>query len=344
MSTPTTTNEEPRTSGEIKEDIQETRGQMDNTLDRLNQRLSPRSLLNNVFDWFEASPGSSTSGAKKTGGDILDFVRDHPLPTLLTGAGIIWMIVEAKSSDEPEIPNYGAVEPGSVRTSRSLYRGYGGETYPSTTERGNSEPGAMDKLKEKAGAAGDALSDAGDAAKSQVTDAAEAIKGQARKTGRSLKRGKRQVISGLGEAEDRFKEAVEDYPLAVGTGFLGLGLLAGLLLPRTQMEDDFMGEESDQLVEAAKDKGGDLVERGKAVAERTADKAMKEAKNQGLTPGEQASDKSKNVGAKLSSVVAAAKEEAQQASKDEGLTKEGLQEEAKSAGRDVKQAATEKMK
>ncbi|MGI8955632.1 MAG: hypothetical protein ACR2II_01805 [Chthoniobacterales bacterium] len=343
MSTPTTTNEEPRTSGEIKEDIQERRGQMDNTLDRLNQRLSPRSLLNNVFDWFEASPGSSTSGAKKTGGDILDFVRDHPLPTLLTGAGILWMIVEAKSSDEPETTDYEALYPVPTRASRPRYRENGGDTYPGAAETTDSGPGAMDKLKEKAGAAGSALSEAGDAAKSTVTDAAETVKGQAMAAGRSLKRGKRQVISGLGEAEDRFKDAVQDYPLAVGTGFLGLGLLTGLLLPRTQMEDDFMGEESDQLIEAAKDKGGDLVERGKAVAERTADKAMKEAKNQGLTHGEQASDKTKNLGDKLSSVVTAAKEEAQQVSKDVGLTKEGLQEEAKSAGRDIKKAATEKM-
>lgn len=344
MSTPTTTNEEPRTSGEIKEDIQERRGQMDNTLDRLNQRLSPRSLLNNVFDWFEASPGSSTSGAKKTGGEILDFVRDHPLPTLLTGAGILWMIVEAKSSDEPETPDYEALYPGSSRPTRPPYRGNGGETYTGAAETKDSEPGTMDKLKDKAGAAGAALSDAGDAAKSKVTDAAETVKGQARAAGRSLNRGKRQVISGLGEAEDRFKEAVQDYPLAVGTGFLGLGLLAGLLLPRTQMEDDFMGEESDHVMEAAKDKGEDLVERGKAVAERTADKAMKEAKDQGLTPGEQASAKTKNLGDKLGSVMTAAKEEAEQASKDEGLTKDGLQEEAKSAGRDVKQAAEEKMK
>ncbi|MEO7723690.1 MAG: DUF3618 domain-containing protein [Chthoniobacterales bacterium] len=343
MTTPTTTNEEPRTSGEIKEDIQERRGQMDDTLDRLNQRLSPRALLNNVFDWFEASPGSSTSGAKKTGGDILDFVRDHPLPTLLTGAGILWMIVEANRSDEPETADYQALYPGSSRMSRPHYREDGGETY-GAIEKENSEPGAMDKLKEKAGAAGAALSDAGDAAKSKVTDATETVKGQARAAGRSLKRGKRQVISGLGEAEDRFKEAVEDYPLAVGTGFLGLGLLAGLLLPRTQTEDDLMGEESDQLIEAAKDKGEDLVERGKAVAERTADKAMKEAKNQGLAPGEQAADKTKNLGDKLGSVVAAAKREAEQASKDEGLTKEALQEEARSAGRDVKEAAKEKVK
>jgi hypothetical protein len=45
-----------------------------------------------------------------------------------------------------------------------------------------------------------------------------------------------------------------------------------------------MGEKSDQLLNASKEKGQELLERDKAVAERAAETAMGEARQQGLTP------------------------------------------------------------
>ncbi len=54
----------------------------------------------------------------------------------------------------------------------------------------------------------------------------------------------------------------------VGIGFAALGALIGVLLPRTRQEDELLGEQSDQLVKATKEKGEELLERGKAVAQR----------------------------------------------------------------------------
>ena len=84
----------------------------------------------------------------------------------------------------------------------------------------------------------------------------------------------------------QFRKAVDEVPLGVGLGFLGLGVLAGLLIPRTEIEDELMGDTADELKHAAGEKGEELVERGKRVASRVADKAAEEADNQGLTPDE----------------------------------------------------------
>ncbi len=47
------TKTDTRSSQQIQQDIRDTRSGMDNTLDRLNDRLSPRSILNGVMDWFD---------------------------------------------------------------------------------------------------------------------------------------------------------------------------------------------------------------------------------------------------------------------------------------------------
>jgi hypothetical protein len=71
---------------------------------------------------------------------------------------------------------------------------------------------------------------------------------------------------------------MEEYPLAVGFGFAALEALIGVLLPRTRREDELLGEHSDQLVKAKKEKGEELIERGKVVAQRVSESAVEEAR------------------------------------------------------------------
>ena len=79
---------------------------------------------------------------------------------------------------------------------------------------------------------------------------------------------------GYRSGAEQLDMAMRDYPLALAIGFAAAGALFGVLLPRTRPEDEFMGEKSDQLVDASKEKGQELLERGKAVAEHVAETAM----------------------------------------------------------------------
>jgi hypothetical protein len=101
----------------------------------------------------------------------------------------------------------------------------------------------------------------------------------------------------------------------VAIGFAAAGALFGVLLPRTRPEDEFMGEKSDQLLDATKEKGEELLERGKAVAEHVAETAMGEARQQGLTP-EAATDKISEIAGKFGEIAHKVTDEGKAAAKE----------------------------
>jgi Protein of unknown function (DUF3618) len=119
-----------------------------------------------------------------------------------------------------------------------------------------------------------------------------------------------QIKQGATYSRDQFARAVDDYPLAVGAAFLGLGLIAGLALPHTRVEDEWMGEASDDLKERAKETGEEIVERGRHVAEATISAAAEEVERQGLTP-EQIGHKAEELVSKVEHVAERAVDEAQ---------------------------------
>ena len=100
--------EESRSSTEIESDIRQTRARMDGTLDELGDRLTARSLLNSALDWWESrGAGSRPVGATKdTYQSLARYVKENPIPSLLVGAGVAWMIIEATSSEEEETRSF----------------------------------------------------------------------------------------------------------------------------------------------------------------------------------------------------------------------------------------------
>ena len=92
-----------------------------------------------------------------------------------------------------------------------------------------------------------------------------------------------QLSKGYDAAREGVGQAVENYPLAVGAACFGIGLLAGLIVPETQYEDDLMGQSAEEIRRSAKRTVADLAERGKDVASATANAAMSEAEKYGLT-------------------------------------------------------------
>jgi hypothetical protein len=184
-------------------------------------------------------------------------------------------------------------------------------------------------MKEKAGEAKEALSGAKEAVAEKVSSIGSGVQATVSSAGSAIGEGVRrgrlagsdatqQFQEGYAFAGDRFQEAVEEYPLAIALGFLGVGVLTGLLLPRTRQEDKLIGEKSDELIERAKVAGKEALEKTKNVAERVAASTVEEAKRQGITP-EAAGDKVSEIADRVSAVAAQAKEEAARAAEEEGL-------------------------
>ena len=342
---------EPRSSTEIESDIRQTRGRMDATLDELGDRMTARSLLNSALDWWESrSVGARTGGATKdTYQTVARYVKENPIPALLVGAGVAWMIIEATTSDDEETRFY--TEPASHKGKRSdsATRYYPSEYQgdDQTVTGGKSSLGIAESAKDKlehakeavgevAGAAKEKVAALGDATTKAAEDAgrrAQQVYQEGRSTARKIGR---NIESGYHSSAEQLENAMEEYPLAVGIGFAALGALIGVLLPRTRREDELLGEQSDQLVKATKEKGQELLERGKVVAERVTQSALDEARQQGLTP-EAAGERISELAGKVGEVARKAKEEAGTAAKDEKLSLEHLKQEASSAADGIKQ-------
>src|SRR5688572_7231115 len=92
----------------IRSDIEQTRESMDRTLDKIGERITPRHLLDQFLDFFRSHNGGAaaetagsvlTSVGKNAGraaNGIVSVVREHPVPTILIGAGITWAVIESR--------------------------------------------------------------------------------------------------------------------------------------------------------------------------------------------------------------------------------------------------------
>ncbi len=331
----TKTPQDPRSSREIEADIHQTRGRMDATLDELGERLTVRSLLNTALDWWEGSPRSrnrGTAAAAKAAGTLGEAIREHPMPALLIGAGIAWWVRDSRQTEEVPVGRYRSAS----------YPAAG--PWPDMEVEGDVALAGMEEISEEGDEPGMAAKAGG-----KLHEAKERATGAAERTGERLAAGKdrmadwgreRSHLAGRGARRalrrsrsagrrmgdglrhgyqsgvDHLEDAVEDYPLAVGIGFAALGALAGVLLPRTEREDEWLGERSDEWVDHAKEKGEDLLERGKEIGGRAAEAAMEEAREQGLTP-QAAKEKLSDVAGKVGQVAHRAKEEATAAATQE---------------------------
>ena len=96
--------------------------------------------------------------------------------------------------------------------------------------------------------------------------------------------GARDAVTGTlpsGESVGRVKDTAERNPMGLAIGAAAVGFVAGLMIPSTRVENERMGEMSDRLVEAAKETAGEVVERGKQVAQDAAKTAKESGAEQG---------------------------------------------------------------
>ena len=70
----------------IERDLERTRSRMDNRLSELQERLSPGQIVDDMLGYFRGSEGGDFAR------NLMDSVRDNPLPAALTGIGLTWLM------------------------------------------------------------------------------------------------------------------------------------------------------------------------------------------------------------------------------------------------------------
>lgn len=295
-------------SDEIKAGIEQTRAQMDGTIDALTERLRPRHLLDDVLDYFQSRRANGSGDGQRmretaahvkdqvketatdTGRAIVRQIKRHPIPSLLIGAGIAWWLVE---SDEDEEGGYARLY--SEEAAEEYYAEHGApsagatheaieSTYASTGEQdwhGGTAAGMGAKMKDAGANLKARASEKMENVRRKAAERTEWLRHKAAEKGAHLKE---SAAHGYEQGVDAFKRTADEHPLAVGVGFLALGVLAGILLPSTRKEDELMGTKRDELLHRTREAAEEAVERGKRVAAAATDAVKNEAQQQGLTP------------------------------------------------------------
>jgi hypothetical protein len=145
--------------------------------------------------------------------------------------------------------------------------------------------------------------------KEQASGLTEKVKEQASELGGRVQEGTRKARLG-------FWQLLEERPLVVGAATLAVGLLAGLSIPSTDVEDELMGETRDQLLDTAKETGRDVLEKGKTVAGAAVDAVQRAAAENDLSVDKLAD--------KVKAVANEAKEAVKTEAQKQNLTPEAL--------------------
>lgn len=261
-------------------EIERTRAGMSETVDAIQERLSPENLKEQAKDRVkEATVGK----AQEAGSGIVDTIRQNPLPAALTGIGLGWLLVNARKQGSSSRPPYRDV----------TYRdGAYVEDYPPDAYAPAGYPPRYED--ESGSSAGQALGNARDRvgeSATQAQDKAGELAGRAQDRAGEVAGQAQDRVGNLGyqaryqaqRASGGFQRMLRENPLAVGTVAVGVGAAVGLAVPETSKEHEVMGETRDNLVDKAQEKVQETQQKVQQVAEEAQSAAKGEAENQGLT-------------------------------------------------------------
>lgn len=281
-----------RSPDEIAREIETIRASVAGTLDELRNRVSPGQITDQALDYFRSSGGSEF--ARNLGRSV----RDNPLPILLIGAGIGWLM-----------------------TSNGRARGHAGELPPPSQHLEGGE--ARERMSDAAAEAQSRASEMGERALEAAGNVAEAtgdrlrgFRDSARSAGTrsgELTHETRHRMQRFGaQAQQRWSRMAEEQPLVLGAIGLALGAALAAGLPATRFENRLMGSASDTVKDKATRTAQHQYEHAKQVASETYEDVAKDLDERGLS--------SENVADSAASAVkkagAAADEMAEEAKSD----------------------------
>ena len=270
----------------IRAQIVETRSQMGETIDAIQEKLSFQNIsdqvkeqvsehINSAIETAKDSVYSATIGNLGKAGKFMQnigkeiskteagrFARKNPFPLVLIGLGVGLLAYE-----------------GFGNKNRRAYRYSDRDNEP--RHRGGHDSGTISTLKSATGKIGDTASHAYESVSETTGQALESVKGAASSAYGSVTDTASKAYSSVtdyagtayekvgeygSQAREKYDYYLEENPLAVGAVALAVGAAVGLALPATRYESEFMGEYSSQLLDKAQTAAGDLVDRVKEVA------------------------------------------------------------------------------
>lgn len=275
----------------IRQQIDETRSDMSETIDAIQERLS----ISNISEQVTEQVSNALETAKDTVydatfGKVVTFMKqardgmmqtsagrtvmNNPLPFALIGAGAALLVYNNWGKSGMRQRRMADYRTKPYLTSEG--RASGGQ------EIGETISGAAGSITEKASHAVETLSHTASGAIESVTNAAgntlESAKGVAN---RAYER-----AAELGTtAQEKYEHYVDERPLAVAAAAAAVGAAIGFAIPATRYEGQLVGETRDNLLDRAGETASQLVDRAKDVASEAGKTISQELKGSGEISG-----------------------------------------------------------
>jgi len=275
----------------LRVDIAETRAQMSETIDAIEERLRPSSIVANATERVKAATteraramadsaegmardvvdrtrdtardvmnrtrdtaGEVADRTRDVAGSLIDTIRNNPFPAALIGIGLAWWAFSRMQSD---------------KTSWDSIRGEAPQDYFDDDATYNDETDEFDGGFRRGNGADSARTDGPGLGRKMADSAssfAHSASDYAGQTGRAISRTGRR-------ASNRVGQIMTDNPLLVGAGALLVGAAFGLAVPETDRENEWMGDARNTFVKRAQRAAGDAANRIKKTANEVADAA-----------------------------------------------------------------------
>jgi len=291
----------------IKAEIERTRNQMSTKIDTLQERLNPDTLKMQAQEAFRGALQDGADAMKSYMQEhstelreaVIQTAKRNPLPTVLIGVGVGWLLLEGFSSQKQTPSSQydwsggreGAASWGSQNDAaqyedryRSRVGAYSGSaawadpayargeeevTNGHNRSLGEKVQELGGAVKEKAGQTLEQVQDAASQVVGQVADKAQQAREQVGqlssqvtdKTQHLGQQTRQQVGEFTTQTQQQAHHILADNPLAVGAAALAVGAVIGLMLPSTRRENDMMGPYREQVVEKAQAVAGTVSQR-----------------------------------------------------------------------------------
>jgi hypothetical protein len=229
---------------ELRAEIAETRDEMSETIEAIQDRLTPSNIVANATDSVRTAATEKVKQMANTAGDaadrmmnntFMDTVRANPLPAAMIGIGAAWLLMKGRSREDYDRTSaYRDEYDWRTRTGASTLRYGSADTTPQ---------------RDTAGRIGDVASTVA----SRASETVDEVRYAARRTAR--------------RAQFSFDRVLRENPLALGAAATLVGAAIGMTMPATETENELMGEARDSVVGRAREMASDAAERVSNVAE-----------------------------------------------------------------------------
>ncbi len=222
---------------ELQAEIADTREEMSETIEAIQERLRPSNIMSNATDTVKEKARESVRGLTDNAGErasgMMREAKHNAVPALMIGAGVAWMLMDRSRHNNGR--RWDTRQRGWSAGATSGRRAYGeyGTDYETNYE--DAEYSDIDNRRDYAAQPR--------AYTSNVSERASNMIGSARDR---WQRTTRNTTNGL-------QRLMRDNPLLVGAAAVLVGAAVGAALPETERENEMMGETRDTVVNQAQE-------------------------------------------------------------------------------------------